>query len=229
MTFLQVVLEGLTKRPLEDLMREKVFVPYGMTTSSYTWQPRFEEDYAHGHDEAGKVFEKDKDNRARSPSTLETTSADYARFARAVLRREGMSKAYWDELFKPQIRIRSKLQFGSAPWQPEETTAEYDHLALSYGLGWGLLETPHGRGAFKEGHGDGFEHYSILFPEKGLGVVLMTNSANGESAYKELMEVTIANTSPPCPPTRRRTWSWPTRRRSPPRVLSPRKACARWP
>ena len=200
MTFLQVVLERLTKRPLEDLMREKVFLPYGMATSSYTWQPRFEEDYAHGHDEKGKVFEKDKDNKARSPSTLETTAADYARFCRAVLRRDGMSKASWDELFKPQIRIRSKQQFGSWPWQPEEPTTENDGIALSYGLGWGLLQTPHGWGAFKEGHGNGFEHYSILFPEKGMGVVLMTNSANGESVYKELNELTIANTFTP--------WKW---------------------
>ena len=200
LTFLQVVLERLTKRSLEDLMREKVFVPYGMATSSYTWQASFEANYAHGHDEAGKVLEKDKDNKARSASTLETTSADYARFTRAVLRREGLSQASWDELFKPQIRIRSKRQFGRAAWAPEEITTENDDIALSYGLGWGVLETPHGRGAFKEGHGDGFEHYSILFPAKGLGVAILTNSANGESAFKELLELTIADTYTP--------WEW---------------------
>jgi serine-type D-Ala-D-Ala carboxypeptidase/endopeptidase len=200
LTFLQVVLERLTKRPLEDLMHEKVFVPYAMAASSYTWQPRFEENFAYGHDEAGKVLEKDKDNKARSASTLETTAADYARFTRAVLRREGLSKASWDELFKPQIRIRTKRQFGSAPWSPEETTTDNDDIALSYGLGWGLLESPHGRGAFKEGHGDGFEHYSIVFPEKGLGVAILTNSANGESIFKELLELTIADTFTP--------WAW---------------------
>jgi D-alanyl-D-alanine-carboxypeptidase/D-alanyl-D-alanine-endopeptidase len=200
LTFLQVVLERLTRRPLEDLMREKVFVPYGMTTSSYTWQPRFEENFCHGHDEKGKVLEKDKDNKARSASTLETTAADYARFTRAVLQREGLSKASWDELFKPQIRIRSKRQFGSAPWGPEETTTDNDDIALSYGLGWGLLESPHGRGAFKEGHGDGFEHYSIVFPDKGLGVAILTNSANGESIFKELLELTLADTFTP--------WEW---------------------
>lgn len=68
---------------------------------------------------------------------------------------------------------------------------------MAYGLGWGLFETPHGRAAFKEGHGDGFEHYSVIFPEKGMGVVIMTNSANGESLYKELLEITIADTYTP--------------------------------
>ena len=197
LTFLQVVLERRTKKTLEELMREKVFVPYGMTTSSYAWQERFEQNFCHGHDEAGKVLEKDKDNAPRSASTLETTPEDYTRFLRAVLNREGLSEKSWKEMFRPQIRIRSKRQFG--PEAMEDTTAN-DGIQLSYGLGWGILQSPHGPGAFKEGHGDGFEHYSILFPENGTGVMLLSNSANGESAFKELLELTIGDTWTP--------WEW---------------------
>ena len=47
--------------------------------SSYTWQPRFEADYAVGHAPDGKVYPKDKDNaparRARSRRRLTTTRA----------------------------------------------------------------------------------------------------------------------------------------------------------
>lgn len=50
-----------------------------MTMSSYTWQPRFETDYALGHASDGKVYPKDKDNAARAPNTLETTTEDYAK------------------------------------------------------------------------------------------------------------------------------------------------------
>jgi D-alanyl-D-alanine-carboxypeptidase/D-alanyl-D-alanine-endopeptidase len=192
-TFLQVILEKRTQRPLGDWMREKIFEPYGMTTSSYTWQPRFEEDYSHGHNETGEIFDKDKDNAARAPSTLETTPEDYARFIHAVLNGKGLKESSWKEMFTPQVRIRTKTQFGP----PEETTDAYDDIELSYGLGWGLLKTPHGWGAFKEGHGDGFEHYSIIFPDRGMGVVIMTNSANGESLYKHLLELTIADTYTP--------------------------------
>jgi len=92
------------------------------------------------------------------------------------------------------------LQVGGRPLDPEDTTTANDAIALSYGLGWGLLESPYGRGAFKEGHADGFEHYSIVFPDRGLGVVIMTNSANGESIFKELLELTIADTYTP--------WEW---------------------
>lgn len=196
-TFLQRVFEERAGKSLEELMKEKVFGPYGMTTSSYTWQPEFEKNYCYPHDEKGKVLEKDKDNAPRSPSTLETTPEDYARFLRAVLRGEGLKAASWKEMFRPQVRIRSKTQF---PTFSTETTDANDDIELSYGLGWGLLKTPYGWGAFKEGHGDGFEHYTILFPERGMGVMILSNSANGESIFKDLLEVSIADTYTP--------WKW---------------------
>jgi CubicO group peptidase (beta-lactamase class C family) len=195
-TFLQVILEKRTKKPLEDWMKEKIFEPYGMATSSFQWQPRFEANYCHGHDEQGKVLEKDKDNAPRAPSTLETTPEDYARFLHAVLNRKGLKDSSWKEMFSPQIRLRSKKQFDD----PFSVTTDNDDIELSYGLGWGLLKTPYGWGAFKEGHGDGFVHYTIVFPEAGMGVMLLTNSENGESAFKELLELTIADVYTP--------WEW---------------------
>jgi D-alanyl-D-alanine-carboxypeptidase/D-alanyl-D-alanine-endopeptidase len=194
MTLLQVVIEKLTGKTLEQLMQEHVFAPYGMTMSSYTWQPRFEADYAVGHTPDGKAYAKDKDNAARAPSTLETTTDDYARFMTAVLRREGLREASWNEMFKPQVRIRSRTQVGPGT---EETTSANDAIELSYGLGWGLQRTPHGWGAFKEGHGDGFQHYSIVYPAKKLGVLLMSNSDNAESIFGYLLQLTIADTFTP--------------------------------
>jgi CubicO group peptidase (beta-lactamase class C family) len=194
MTLLQVVLQKVTGKPLEQLMQEQVFGPYGMTMSSYTWQPRFEADYAVGHATDGKAYPKDKDNAARAPSTLETTTDDYARFMAAVLRREGLTEASWNEIFTPQVRIRSRTQFGPGSL---ETTSANDAIELSYGLGWGLRRTPYGWGAFKEGHGDGFQHYSIIYPAKQMGVLLMSNSDNAESIFGHLLALTIADTFAP--------------------------------
>ncbi len=194
MTLLQIVLEKLTGKPLEQLMQEHLFGPYGMRTSSYTWQARFERDYALGHRTDGTVYEKDKDNAARAPSTLETTTEDYARFMEAVLRGEGLAQASWNEIFHPQVRIRSKSQLG--PDAAEETDAN-DGIELSYGLGWGLFRTPHGWGAFKEGHGDGFQHYSIVYPAKRLGVLLLSNSDNAEGIFGHLLAAAAADTYMP--------------------------------
>ena len=196
--YLQFVIEKRTGKSLNDLMQEKIFGPLGMKYSSYTWQPAFEANYCFGHDTKGKVLEKDKDNAPRAASTLETTPDDYALFISAVLQKKILRRATYDTLFKQQIRIRTRFQFGQEPWK--YTTSENDPISLGYALGWGWLKTPYGPGVFKEGHGDGFQHYSILFPGKRLGIVIMTNSDNGESIFKELLEFAIRDTFTP--------WKW---------------------
>ena len=197
MVYLQVVIERLLNRSLESLMQEKIFGPLGMKNSSYTWQPQYENDYVVGHNTKGELYEKDKDNEARAASTLETTLDDYTTFLTAVLQNKLLKPATTRQMFSPQIRLRSIQQFG--PLRFRDSTLN-DAINLSYGLGWVLLQSPYGTGAFKEGHGDGFQHYTILFPEKGTGILIMSNSDNAESIFKELLEVAIGDTYTP--------WYW---------------------
>jgi serine-type D-Ala-D-Ala carboxypeptidase/endopeptidase len=197
MVYLQGVLQHLLGRSLEALMQEKIFEPLGMKQSSYTWQPAYEKDYVVGHNTKGERYEKDKDNEARSASTLETTPDDYTRFLTAVLKNQILKPATAKKMFTPQVRLRSIQQFG--PLRFRDSTFN-DAIELSYGLGWVLLQSPFGTGAFKEGHGDGFQHYTILFPEKGTGIMILSNSDNAESIFKELLETAIGDTYTP--------WYW---------------------
>lgn len=197
LVYLQVVLEKMLGRSLEDLMQEKIFIPLGMKNSSYTWQPGFENDYALGHNSKGELYQKDKDNEARSASTLETTLDDYTLFIQAVLQNSLLKKETTNEMFRPQIRIRSVQQFGLNSLR--DSTAN-DDINLSYGLGWGLFNTPYGIGAFKEGHGDGFQHHSLIFPGTGTGILIMSNSDNANSIFKYLLEKTIGDIYTP--------WFW---------------------
>ncbi len=197
LVYLQVVLEKMLNTSLEALMKQYIFTPLGMQASSYTWQPQFENDYCLGHNAEGKPYEKDKDNDARAASTLETTLDDYTKFLTGVLTNKVLKPATTAQMFSPQFRIRSVAQFG--PLRLKDSTFN-DGIALGYGLGWGVLQSPYGTGAFKEGHGDGFQHYSILFPQAGKGILILTNSDNGESIFKELLQVAIGDTFTP--------WRW---------------------
>jgi CubicO group peptidase (beta-lactamase class C family) len=197
MVYLQTIIEKITQKSLAQLMTEKIFTPFNMKNSAYTWLPRFEADYALGYNQEGKAYEKDKDNEARSPSTLETTLDDYSKFVETLLQGKALKKQSRQEMFHPQFRLRSVAQFG--PLSQKDTSAN-DGISLSYGLGWGLLKSPYGWGAFKEGHGDGFQHYCIVFPETGTGIVIMTNSDNGESIFKDILEIAIADKYTP--------WKW---------------------
>ena len=195
--YLQVVLEKLLGSGLEELAQEKIFRPLGMKHSAYEWHTAFEKDFAYGHTSEGEIYPKDKDNEPRGGSTLETTAADYSKFLAAVLQGELLRETSWQEIFRPQIRIRSQRQFGPLA---EKDSDLNDGIQLSYGLGWGIFTSPAGIGVFKEGHGDGFQHYSILFPEIGKGILIMANSDNGEGIFKALLETAIADVYTP--------WEW---------------------
>ena len=197
LVYLQVVLEHVLHKSLEELMQEKIFSPLGMSMSSYTWQPRFEHDYCVGHKSSGELYEKDKDNEARSASTLETTLDDYTIFTSAILKNNFLKSSTTKKMFSSQISIRSIQQFG--PLSKLDSSMN-DSIQLGYGLGWGILQSPYGPGAFKEGHGDGFRHYSIIFPKVGTGIIIMSNSDNAESIFKDLLETAIGDTFTP--------WYW---------------------
>ncbi len=187
---LQYVVESVTKRALEDLTKEKVFDPLGMPGSSYIWQAHFEKSHCVGHNGNNQTLGIPKREDSNAAGSLTTTLEDMSSFYLGMLLQHGMKNSSFEEMLSPQIKIHSKQQFGPNAWVD---TGENDDITLSYGLGFGLFFTPHGKAFFKEGHDDGWQHYSIAFPEKQTAVIVMTNSDNGESIFKELMELTIAN------------------------------------
>ncbi|WP_295120803.1 serine hydrolase [uncultured Chitinophaga sp.] len=199
MVYLQTVLERMTGRTLQEMADEIIFTPLHMQHSAYQWLPAYESDFAYGHQPDDKLYEKDKDNEPRAPSTLETSFDDLTLFFKGVLQQKILSATSTHTMFTPQVPLRSQYQFGPEAWK--DTSGQYHQsISLSYGLGWGLLKTPYGWGAFKEGHGDGFQHYCILFPAMKAGVLIMTNSDNGESIYKQLLETAIGDRYTP--------WQW---------------------
>ena len=190
---LQMVIETITKRHLEDIAREKIFKPFSMGRTSFLWQRTFESDYAAGHDMNGDTLSKYRSKKENAAGSMETTIADYSRFIAMVMQGERLSAKSYQEMFKPQIGINSVREF---PSLDTSTTTENKNVQLSYGLGWGLFTSSAGKAFFKEGHGDGWVHYVIGFPDKKTALVIMCNDANGESIFKELVEKVAGVTIP---------------------------------
>ena len=191
---LQLVVETVTGKPLEELMQSRVFQPLGMTRSSMTWQPRFEGDYANGYDEYERSIGPQRRPTADAAGSMQTTLRDFARLLQAVTNGELLQKQTRELMLSPQVQIFSKHEF---PSLATETTDENKGIRLSYGLGWGLYFTPYGKAFFKEGHTDGFRNYTVCFDRQGTGIVILTNSSNGEGIFKDLLETLIDNTYTP--------------------------------
>jgi CubicO group peptidase (beta-lactamase class C family) len=198
-SLLQFVVENITGIGLEQLAQERLFTPLEMDRTSYIYvlKESYQNEYAYGHDKNQTVIPFDEVDEAGAAGTMGTTLVNYSQFIETIFKQKYLSKALYDEMFEQQISINSKQQFG--PNALIQTNENRD-INLGYGLGWGVLYTPFGKGAFKEGHAEGFQHYSIIFPEKQIGMVILSNSENGESIFKELLEVSIGDTFTP--------WKW---------------------
>jgi CubicO group peptidase (beta-lactamase class C family) len=187
---LQYVIEHITGKGIEELAKEKVFSPLQMRNSSYVWHESFENKYCNGHTENQDVIKKNKRDEAQAAGSIETNLIDYSVFVKQIMQLYKQESEITRMMLNPNFRIRTKAQFG--PLSLEQSD-ENDEIQLSYGLGWGLLQSPLGFGAFKEGHDEGFQHYNIIFPDKEIGVVILSNSDNAESIFKELLEIAIAD------------------------------------
>ena len=191
---LQLVVETITKKQLGELMQERVFQPLRMTRTSMVWQDRFESEYANGYDEYGRCLGPQKREEADAAGSLLTTPRDFAAFLQAVMAGKGLSGKMREQMLSPQIQILSKHEF---PTFENETTEDNKAIRLSYGLGWGLYWTPYGKAFFKEGHDDSWRNYTVVFDKLGTGILIMTNSGNGEGIYKDLLEKLLKNSFTP--------------------------------
>jgi len=186
----QMVAEVVTKQPITDLMNARIFEPLGMARTSMVWERRFESDYANGYDEHGKSLGPQRRRTGDAAGGMQTTLGDYARFVEAVLDAKIPNRASREMMLSPQIQITSKHEF---PSLDTATTTQNQAIHLSYGLGWGLYWSPYGKAFFKEGHDEGWRHYVVCFEKPGTGMLIMTNSSNGEDTYDGLLRRLIGD------------------------------------
>lgn len=195
--FLQLALEDITGKNIDELAQEEIFKPLKMFRTGYTWHSNFDDNFAVGHLNDGRIIIKQKRNEANAAGSLVTTISDYSKFISALMRGIIIQKKTLSEMLAPQIRINSKYQF---PTIMAEITTANDKIQLSYGLGWGLLTCEYGKAFFKEGHSDAWRNYNINFVDKEISIIIICNSENGEALFKELLEKVIGDTCTP--------WDW---------------------
>jgi hypothetical protein len=174
-------------------MQEELYGPLRMSRSSMIWLPRFESDFANGYDEYGRSLGPERYTSPIAAGSMLTTPRDYASFLSALMLGQVLSSAVRDRMLGPQIHIHSSHQF---PSLNTDTTTAYDPIELSYGVGWGLYKSPYGPAFFKEGHAEGWRNLALCFLN-GDGMLVMTNSSNGEGIFRPLVEALLGETAFP--------------------------------
>jgi D-alanyl-D-alanine-carboxypeptidase/D-alanyl-D-alanine-endopeptidase len=194
---LQFVIEKITGKDYETIAQERVFKPLGMSNSSYIWQTRFEVNIAYGHNAKGERYPLARRHKPGAAGSMSTTLSDFTRFYTALIGGKVLTPGAFNEMTRTQVTILSVQQFGP---KSEVDSTSNNAIKLGYGLGVGVFQTPYGRAFFKEGHDDGWGHYTVCFPDKQIAIVIFTNNDNGESIFKPLLAYAIGDTFTP--------WYW---------------------
>jgi len=171
--YLQRAVEQIQGKPLNDVMKELVFTPLGMNSSSYVWRPDFDERTATGHDGDETPQDLWKPKEAGAASTLNTTEHDYALFVAAILNQVGLKPATFHEMESPQIAVDPQCT-NCTEKTPKELSKN-----IFWGLGWGIQKNGNEESLWHWGDNGSFKCFVVANPTRKSGVVLLTNSENG--------------------------------------------------
>ncbi|MCG7873205.1 MAG: beta-lactamase family protein [Candidatus Thiodiazotropha lotti] len=174
--YLQKVIEKLSGKSLEQLAKETVFKPLGMSNSSYLWHTEYSRSLAHSYDSKGKQYPvKNRPQSAFSAWSLFTTLPDYTRFVEHMI-----------ECSKDPDSIASKLL------QPQTEVAK----GVDWGLGWGLQQTRPHRSFWHWGSMAGYRHFVVAYPKEKLAVIVMSNNERAFKITDEIMTLAIGGSYP---------------------------------
>lgn len=195
----QFVIEQQKHRPLDELMQEAIFTPLRMTRTGIIYRKEFEADVADRYDIHEQFRSQTRRFPARAAGSMTTSADDLARFAAALLDGKILRNSTRAAMLHPVFRIRTLHEFAVRANEGEGSDAI--DAGLAYGIGWGLLtHTRFGPAFFKEGHGDGAQNYMICFERQKSCMILLTDSDNGELAFRPLLETILGDTVTP--------WEW---------------------
>ena len=181
--YLQHVMEKITGRTLNEIIEHEVFVPLGMTNSSFVWKDQFEKTAANGHGFLGEVIDFRKRDEGNAAASLLTTSADYATFMSAVLSAHGIS----EETLSASVSREAQVN----RWN---TATPVNNLY--WGLGWGLSIVDNQEYMWHWGDNGQFRAFVVANRDKDRGVVYFSNSTHGLSIVNEVLALFDLDATP---------------------------------
>ncbi len=170
------------------------FTELGMTRTSLVWRPDFAANLADGWNDKGEPQPHDQRSKVRVAGSMDTTISDFAKFAAALVRGDGLSQASRAEMVKPQLKITTAHQF---PNFGPDLPADQQRKDLYAGLGVIVFDGPQGHGFYKGGH-DGQTANTLVCVEQGQRCALiLSNDVRSEAGFAELVKFLLGDTGVP--------------------------------
>ncbi|MBT0586170.1 serine hydrolase domain-containing protein [Alteromonas oceanisediminis] len=171
--YLRHAIENNTQAPLPSLVHKHVFAPAGMTHSAMSWAESMGNNVALGFDESGNTIDSAlTEKQPNAAAHLMTTVDDYARFLSWVAQGAGLPDPIFQQMQQPQ--------------------ALHDDPAERFGLGWKLIPLTNTELLMHDGREPGVRTYAVVHPETQEGLVILTNSSNGDLIFRDLIVAALS-------------------------------------
>jgi CubicO group peptidase (beta-lactamase class C family) len=197
MILLQFVIERGLGLDLGKEMQTRVFDRFGMKQTSMTWRASFASNLADGWKEDGSVEPHDERSKTRAAGSMDTTIEDFAKFAAAYVRGDGLRPTSRMELTRAQLPITTLSQF---PTLQPIAPPQQRHKDLAAGLGVITFNGPMGHGFQKGGHNDSTGNTWVCLERQKSCVVVLSNDVRAEPLYPGIVKIVLGETGMP--------WSW---------------------
>ncbi len=194
---LQFVIERGLRLDLGKEMQRRVFDRFGMKMTSMIWRADFATNLADGWKADGSVEPHDERSKTRAAGSMDTTIADFAKFAAAYVRGDSLSQSSRRALTVAQLPITTASQFPSL--QPE-LAPDARPKNLAAGLGVITFSGPKGRGFFKGGHNDSTGNMWVCVERRKTCVVILSNDVRAEPMFPAITKLVLGETGMP--------WAW---------------------
>jgi CubicO group peptidase (beta-lactamase class C family) len=194
---LQFALERGLGLKLGEEMQRRVFDRFGMPNTAMMWRPDFANNLADGWKADGSVEPHDERSKVRAAGSMDTSIADFAKFAAGFMRGDGLTKQSRAEMLKAQLAINTRSQFPNfGPDAPPQDRRK----DLAVGLGVVTFTGPQGRGFFKGGHNDSTANMWACVERGRRCVVVLSNDVRAETAFPKLIDGILGESGLP--------WRW---------------------
>lgn len=193
---LQFVLERGLGFDVGAEMQRRVFDRFGMANTSMIWRPDFARNLADGWHEDGRPEPHDERGSVRAAGSMDTTIADFARFAAAFMRGEGLRPATRADMIRAQAPIMGVAQFPTL--EPDRPVQPWPGLGA--GIGVRTFTGPQGPGFFHGGHNEWTGNQWVCLERGRRCVVLLGNDVRVEGFFQEIAELILGPTGQP--------WDW---------------------
>ncbi len=167
---------------------------WGMTRTKLTWRNGEDANVADGWNGDGEPKPHDKRSKIRMAGSMNTTIADLARFAAALVRGDGLSAESRAEISKPQLHIGTAHQF--PPFAADAPTSA-QRKDLAAGLGVVVFDGPQGHGFYKGGHDGQTANTLVCLERDQRCVLILSNDVRAESGYADLVRFILGDTGVP--------------------------------